>query len=147
MSTPNQPDATPPGLTPGAPAPDTAEPAPVEETVYTPEPLVSPIEAQELEAGEPPVAGHYVTVALAGQPVRVMPPGRWRQSWMRMLKNGDADAFAEEVVHPDDFDLYDKIDATNDEVGAFFQDAAEVAGESLGKSSGPTASSRRMRRR
>ncbi|MFF4791821.1 hypothetical protein ACFY2M_19130 [Streptomyces sp. NPDC001276] len=98
--------------------------------------------AQEIEAG-----GHYVTASLAGEPIRVIPPGAWRQSWQRQLARGMFDAFAEQVVHPDDLDTYFDIDPTNDEFEQFVADAAERAGESLGKSRGPARSSRRTRRR
>jgi hypothetical protein len=101
-----------------------------------------PAVAQEIEA-----RGHYVTASLCGEPVRLIPPGAWRQSWVRHLNEGRIDAFVDQVVHPDDLDLYDDLDPTNDEVGQFIADAAELAGEPMGKSSGPLRSSRRTRRR
>lgn len=107
---------------------------------------VSPAEAQELEAATE-FTGHYVTSTLCGKPLRLIPPGAWRQSWQRMLKRGDSDEFANLVIAPDDLDEYYELDPTNDEVGQFYADAGEVAGESLGKSSGPRPSSRRTRRR
>lgn len=106
-----------------------------------PEPA-EPVVAQEIEA-----RGHYVTAALCDEPVRIIPPGAWRQSWMRHLNAGRIDQFAEQVIHPDDLDLYDDLDPTNDEFGQFVADAAELAGEPMGKSGGPSRSSRRMRRR
>ena len=99
-------------------------------------------EAQEIEA-----EGHYVTASLAGEPVRIIPPGAWRQSWQRSLAAGQFDVFAEHVIHPDDLDRYDEIDPTNDEFGLFIEDASRLAGESLGKSRGPGRSSRHTRRR
>jgi hypothetical protein len=98
--------------------------------------------AQEIDA-----RGAYVTASLCGEPVRIIPPGAWRQSWMRALGRGDLDSFAEQVIHPDDLDLYDDLDPTNDEFGEFVNDASLLAGESLGKSAGPNRSSRRTRRR
>jgi hypothetical protein len=98
--------------------------------------------AQEIEAN-----GHYVTATLAGETIRVIPPGAWRQSWQRQLARGMFDAFAEKVVHPADLDLYFDIDPTNDEFEGFVSEAAERAGESLGKSRGPARSSRSTRRR
>lgn len=103
---------------------------------------VSPAEAQEIEA-----VNKYVTAELCGEEVRIIPPGAWRQSWQRLLGQGQIDAFAEIVLHPDDFDLYLELDPTNEEFGELVGDAAERAGESLGKSSGPAPSSRRTRRR
>jgi hypothetical protein len=115
------------------------EPQPVPE----PEPLVSPAEAQEIEAQ----ANKFITVSLAGTPIRVIPPGAWKQSWQRLLQQGDFDGFVECIVHEDDVDLYDKVDPTNEQFNAFIADAGELSGESLGKSRGPNRSTRRMRRR
>lgn len=101
-----------------------------------------PAEAQEIEA-----EGHYVTASLAGEELRIIPPGAWRQSWQTALARGQFNTFAETVVHPDDLDLYFEIDPTNDEFEQFVESAAKLSGESLGKSRGPARSSRRTRRR
>jgi hypothetical protein len=103
---------------------------------------VTEADAQEIEAVD-----NYVTADLCGEDVRVIPPGAWRQSWQRLLNSGQVDAFAKIVLHPDDYDLYVDIDPTNEEFGEMVSEAAERAGESLGKSSGPAPSSRRTRRR
>lgn len=103
---------------------------------------VSAAEAQEIEA-----VNKHVTALLCGEEVRIIPPGAWRQSWQRLAAQGQIDAFAQIVLHPDDYDLYIDIDPTNEEWGEFVQDAAEQAGESLGNSRGPAPSSRRTRRR
>ncbi|KQX27567.1 hypothetical protein ASD97_25045 [Streptomyces sp. Root63] len=101
----------------------------------------TPAEAQEIEA-----EGHFVTAMLADEEIRIVPPGAWRQSWQTALSNANFTFFAEQVVHPDDLDLYFEIDPTNDEFEAFVAEAARRGGESLGKSRGPSGSSRRMRR-
>lgn len=103
---------------------------------------VSPAEAQEVEVDSP-----YVTATLDGEELQVIPPGSWRQSWQRLLNQGQVDAFAEQVIHPDDLDLFFEIDPTNAELGVFIEEASRQAGESLGKSRGPARSSRRTRRR
>jgi hypothetical protein len=103
---------------------------------------VTEADAQEIEAVD-----NYVAADLCGEDVRVIPPGAWRQSWQRLLNSGQVDAFAKIVLHPDDYDLYVDIDPTNEEFGEFANDAAQRAGEGLGKSSGPAPSSRRTRRR
>ncbi|MEU2403438.1 hypothetical protein ACFWRZ_08250 [Streptomyces rubiginosohelvolus] len=102
----------------------------------------TPAEAQEIEA-----EGHYVTAVLADEEIRIVPPGAWRQSWQTALSNANFQFFAEQVVHPEDLDLYFEIDPTNDEFEAFVAEAARRGGESLGKSRGPAGSSRRTRRR
>ncbi|MGA4867561.1 hypothetical protein ACPB9J_33550 [Streptomyces lavendulocolor] len=99
-------------------------------------------EAQEIEA-----EGHYVTAELDGEEIRIVPPGAWRQSWQKALAQGQFDFFAEQVIHPEDLDLYFDIDPTNDQFEEFVADAASRSGESLGKSRGPARSSRRTRRR
>lgn len=117
-----------------APAAREPEPEEVEET--------DAAEAQEIEA-----EGHYVTAELAGEDLRIVPPGAWRQSWQKALAQGQFDFFAEQVIHPEDLDLYFEIDPTNDEFEAFVAEAASRSGESLGKSRGPARSSRRTPRR
>jgi hypothetical protein len=106
----------------------------------------SPAEAQEAEV-EAEETGHYVTVSLCGKPVRVVPATAWRMSWQRKLRQGDFDAFVEEILHPDDVDIYFDADPTAAEFNQFMEDCGELGGESLGKSSGPSRSSRRTRRR
>ncbi len=103
---------------------------------------VGAAEAQEIEA-----ASHYVPAMLCDTEVEIVPSGAWRQSSMRKLKAGDMDAFMEDVLSPDSYDLYLEIDPTNEEINTFMEAAGEAAGESLGKSSGPKASSRTTRRR
>lgn len=103
---------------------------------------VSAAEAQEIEA-----VNKYVTALLCDEEIRIIPPGAWRQSWQRLAAQGQIDAFAQIILHPDDYELYVDIDPTNEEWGEFVADAADQAGESLGKSSGPATSSRRTRRR
>lgn len=99
-------------------------------------------EAQELEA-----TGKHINALLCDEELRIIPPGAWRQSWNRLLNAGQVDAFAEIVLHPDDYDRYLDIDPTMEQFGEFVGDAAERAGESQGKSRGPAPSSRRTRRR
>ncbi|MFE9886879.1 hypothetical protein [Streptomyces scopuliridis] len=103
---------------------------------------VTPAGAQEIEA-----AGHYVKVVLADEVMEIVPPGAWRQSWQRKLKDGDMDAFLADVLSPDSYRLYLDLDPTNDEIGGMLNDAGEVSGEPLGKSSGPRPSSRSTRKR
>ncbi|MFJ4925264.1 hypothetical protein [Streptomyces sp. NPDC088736] len=110
------------------------------------------LEADEAEAQEFEAVNKYVTATLRGiddleEEVRIIPPGAWRQSWQRLLNNGQVEAFAQLVLHEDDFEVFVDLDPTNEQVGEMVGDAAERAGESLGKSRGPAPSSRRTRRR
>ncbi|MFE6815234.1 hypothetical protein [Streptomyces sp. NPDC057677] len=102
----------------------------------------TPAEAQEVEA-----AGHFITAELAGKDVEVVPGGAWRQSTMRKLRAGDIDGFMEDVLSADSYAVYLELDPTNDEIGEFANAAGEASGEQMGKSGGPSASSRRTRKR
>lgn len=104
-------------------------------------------EVTEADAQETEAVNKHVTGLLCDEEIRIIPPAAWRQSWQRLLNSGQVDAFAQIVLHPDDYDLYLEIDPTNEEFGDLVNDAAERAGESLGKSSGPAPSSRRTRKR
>ncbi|MEW2575373.1 hypothetical protein [Streptomyces syringium] len=104
--------------------------------------VVSDPSGQEVDA-----SGGYVTAALAGRPVRVLPAQRWRASHLRALNSGDLDAFAEGVLYADDVSVWYEVDPMQDEIGAWVREVAEAGGEGLGKSSGRTASSRSMARR
>lgn len=103
---------------------------------------VTPAEAQEIEA-----TGHYVTADLCGEKLQIVPAGAWRQSSMRKLKANELDDFLEDVLSPDSYEAYLDLDPTNDELGEFINSAGEGSGESVGKSSGPRASSRITRKR
>lgn len=124
--------------------PRTTRPEP-EEEVYEEDAA----EAQELEA-----TGHYVSATLSSdygetgrsEELRIIPPGAWRMSWQRLLQQGNLDEFARLVMPPEDYELFQEIDPTNDEFGEFIAEAARRAGESLGKSPGPAGSSRRTRK-
>lgn len=116
------------------------------------EPDVDDLEGDEQEANaadaqEVEASGDYVTVAVDGEPIRVLLATLWRTSWVQQVNQGDFVGFAEKVVHPDDLDLFQDIDPTLPEFQQFIGDAQELSGEPAGKSRGPGRSSRRMRRR
>lgn len=104
--------------------------------------------AQETEAEDTA----YVTVPLAGydgatKDVRALPATRWRASAMRAINAGDFDGFMERVLHEDDYDTYMDLDPDGESVQHFAESVADAGRESLGKSSGPSRSSRSTRRR
>jgi hypothetical protein len=101
-----------------------------------------PPDAQEIEA-----EGHFVTALMCGEELRIIPPGAWRMSWQRLLNAGQIDAFAELVMHPEDFDLFQELDPTVQEWTDFISDASRQGGESQGNSRGPAPSPRNTRRR
>lgn len=110
------------------------------------------IEAAEAQENEADVDGEYVTVPLAGydgvtKDVRTLPANRWRASALRCLNQGDFDGFFELVLHDDDYGIYEELDPTSEGIGNFAEAAARAGGEALGKSGGPSRSSRSTRRR
>jgi hypothetical protein len=99
-------------------------------------------DAQEVEA-----VGKHITVALCGEGMRVAPAGTWPVSAQRALRQGDFDGFMAAVLHEEDYELYEELDPTFDEINLFIEDAGNLSGESQGKSRGPNRSSRRTRNR
>jgi hypothetical protein len=102
----------------------------------------TPAEAQETEATE-----EYVTASLAGKSLRVKTILSWRPSYLRALREGDYDKWAEGTLHPDDVAAFIDADATFGEINAFTAEAMEQAGETPGKSGRPSARSRSTRKR
>jgi hypothetical protein len=104
-------------------------------------------EMPEADKQEAEAAGEYVTVPIRGTEVRVKPQLKWRMSHMRCLNQGDLDGWAEGVIHPDDVDKFFDLDPEMEEFREFSEEAARLAGDSLGKSSGRSRSSKPTRRR
>ncbi|MEV5319164.1 hypothetical protein AB0K92_16165 [Streptomyces sp. NPDC052687] len=102
----------------------------------------TPAKAQEIEATE-----GYVTANLGDKPLRVKTIGQWRPSYLRALRLGDYDTWAEGALHPDDVDAFIEADATFDEINTFTAEATESAGEPVGKRSAQPRSSRSTRKR
>jgi len=110
------------------------------------------IEASNAQEQEAELEGEYVTVPLAGhdgvtKDVRCVPSGRWRASTLRALNSGDIDAFMEQNLHEDDFEIYEDLDPDMDAFGKFVADVGRLSGEALGKSSGRSRSGSSSRRR
>jgi hypothetical protein len=97
---------------------------------------------QEIEA-----AAEYTHVPIGDIEVRVKPQRKWRMSDLRMLRAGDFDGWVESVIHPEDIDAFVEQDPTMEQFERFTEDAARLAGDSLGKSSGRSRSSRPTPRR
>ena len=103
---------------------------------------VTPAEAQEIDA-----LSDYVTVPLADEQLRVKSPSKWRPSYLRAMRQGDFDTWAEGVVHPDDLEAFIDADPTFEEINDFAAAAGNATGESLGKSPVRARSSRGSRRK
>jgi hypothetical protein len=102
----------------------------------------TPAEAQETEATQ-----EYVTASLAGESIRVKTVEYWRPSFLRALRQGDYDTWAEGAIHPDDVASFIDADATFKEINEFTSEAMSAAGEAPGKSGGPSPRSTRTRKR
>lgn len=100
------------------------------------------VEAQETEATD-----EYVTADLDGQTLRVKSITHWRPSYLRALRGGDYDTWAEGVLHADDVTKFIEADATFAEINTFTASAMESAGEAPGKSGARSRSSKSTRRR
>ncbi|MEU0937572.1 hypothetical protein [Embleya sp. NPDC005971] len=108
--------------------------------------------AQEVEALNPT---GYLRTELAGtvdgetvvHEVVALMPGKWKASTMRVLQQGDMDAFMAAILTPDSLDAYFDLDPDQDQIGDFMADLSAKAGESVGKSGGRRKSVTRMRRK
>lgn len=108
---------------------------------------VQEIELSEADKQALEADGEYVPVPVNGVEVRVKPQIDWRMSDLRALNAGDFDAFAKSVIHPADLDVFMDLDLTMGEFRDFSEEAARRAGDSLGKSSPRSRSSRLTRAR
>ncbi|MCP9997994.1 hypothetical protein LUX34_24080 [Streptomyces werraensis] len=110
------------------------------------------IEAARAQETEVDTEDEFLTVPLTGydgvtKDVRALPASQWRASAIRALNSGNIDGFMEIVLHEDDYAIYEDLDPTTDGIGKFAEEASRRSGEALGKSSGPSRSSRSTRKR
>lgn len=103
---------------------------------------VTPADVQEIEA-----TTEYVTEALGDSEFRVKLATKWRPSYLRAMRVGDFDTWAEGVIHSDDLAAWTELDPTFEDIGDFAGRAMAASGEAPGKSSGPSRSSRSTRKR
>lgn len=92
------------------------------------------LESQQAEAEAD--SQEYVLVAMGEDTYRVIPQKQWRISFLRYLNEGDFEAWAECVMHPEDAETFIERDPTLDEFKDFSKAAAKASGDGLGKSSG-----------
>lgn len=94
-------------------------------------------EALEAQQAEVEAEGRqYVQVELDGTTYRVVPQREWRLSCLRALNEGDFEAWAEAVMHPDDHERFLDADPTLGEFQEFARQCARASGDGLGKSTG-----------
>ena len=74
-------------------------------------------------------ADGWLTVTIAGTPVRVKPFSQWRQSAMDALTDGRLNDWAVRVLDEADAKTWLRLDPTNEEVHAFMGEWAKAFGE------------------
>lgn len=67
----------------------------------------------------PPEASEPMTGILNGREVGVMPLGKWRNSAMNALRNGDLDAWADACLTDEGYEVWEEEDPTFEEFAAF----------------------------
>ena len=92
-------------------------------------------------------ADGWLTVTIAGTPVRVKPFSQWRQSAMDALTDGRLNDWAVRVMGDDDAALWLSLDPTNADVQAFLAEWAEAMGAVAGPADRAALDAFRLRRR
>jgi hypothetical protein len=60
------------------------------------------------------------TGVLCGQKFELPPVGKWRSSTMNALREGDFETWAYAVLTPEDYETWQEIDPTMEEIAEFF---------------------------
>jgi hypothetical protein len=90
----------------------------------------SPLDHLEAEAT---AADGVTEIDLAGRKVSVLPVKKWRASGLRALRENDIDLWAEKCLAPGSYDVWRKVDPDLEQCEEFFNEWAEVTGESRPK--------------
>lgn len=98
-------------------------------------------------AAEHEVTGELVQGELAGRTVYVPPVKKWRASALHALREGDFDTWAKGTLADDDWDIWDEVDPTIEEIEGFFASINPGLGTSPGNSRASRRSSRTTQKR
>lgn len=101
--------------------------------------VLHPVPEADPSAAEREVTGELVQGELAGQAVYVPPVRQWRASALHALREGDLMGWAEKTLPDDDWEIWQDVDPTMEQIEAFF---ASVDGR-LGVNPGNSRASRR----
>lgn len=109
---------------------------------------MSALEAVQAEAAAPTGGVSVPLVTDVGEcMVIVPPPGKWRTTANRALREGDFDLWAELVLSEDDYRAWLDAEPVNDDVEKFFEAWGDASGENSGKSRPSQRSSKGTARR
>ena len=110
--------------------------------------IPAPVEAEtNPSAAEREVTGELVQGELAGQVVYVPPVKQWRASALHALREGDLMGWAEKTLPDDDWDTWQEVDPTMEQIEAFFASVDGRLGVNPGNSRASRRSSSRTGRR
>lgn len=98
-------------------------------------------------AAEKDAADELIQCELAGKTVYVPPVNKWRASALHAIREGDLQTWAEKTLLDDDWDIWQEVDPTLDEVTAFFDTLNGQTGVDSGNSRSSRTSSRSTSRR
>ena len=91
--------------------------------------------------------GQPLTVRVAGKVISVPHPTDWPHAANAAASRADFTAWAQEVLTPDDFDVFAGANLRNYQVNALFEHVNKRAGVGPGKSPNSRGSSRNKQRR
>lgn len=98
-------------------------------------------------AAEKDATNELLQCELAGKTIYVPPVSKWRASALHAIREGDLQTWAEKTLLDDDWDLWQEIDPTLDEVTAFFDTLNGQTGVDSGNSRSSRTSPRSTRGR
>jgi hypothetical protein len=98
-------------------------------------------------AAEKEATDELIQCELAGKTMYVPPVSKWRASALHAIREGDLQTWAEKTLLDDDWDLWQEIDPTLDEVTKFFETLNGQTGVDSGNSRSSRGSSRNTSRR
>lgn len=101
---------------------------------------LAPVE--EPSAQEHEAKGELVQGTLAGQTIYVPPVKQWRSSALHQLREGDFDEWAKATLADDDWEIWEDVDPTMQEIEDFFSSV----NTGLGADRGNSRASRRSRK-
>lgn len=101
----------------------------------------------EVSAAEHEATGELIQGELAGKTIYVPPVKKWRSSALHALRQGDLETWAEGTLSDDDWDIWQEVDPSLEEIEDFFETINKGLGTSPGNSRASRRSSARTKRR
>lgn len=101
----------------------------------------------EPSAPEREVTGELVQGELAGKTIYVPPVKKWRASALHALREGDFENWAKITLDDDDWDIWQEVDPTVEDIETFFKSINSGLGTNPGNSRAQRRSSKPTRKR